>query len=201
MICFFSVFAIKSTIENFSSSSLFKGNKLQAKVINLFEPSRRSLGKRDFGLQMATVMKRESNTFIPFFTPSDSKSVPEVSTHKKNIVNILRDNEVQVLDNNCVPLIKLDEIEKALKVLEQQKVLNHGLTLWKKEGDIFFEIYWKKGLYLDQAIREINDHSKSTQSNIHTINFCTRKCADFASKIVKDSSLNVEYFGLIIPQM
>jgi len=124
------------------------------------------------------------------------------SNRNADIIKLLRDNEVQVLDNT-VPLVRPEEVMKAIKVLQKEKVLINGVTLWKREADIFFEMYWKKGLHLDNAIREMKSKSKSKSSSScisHIVNFCAQKSIDFASKMSKDPEMHhIEYFGILLP--
>jgi len=127
---------------------------------------------------------------------------PSVIKKDKNydIIKLLKDNEIQVLDNT-VPLVRVEDAAKAIKLLQKEKVLIQGVTLWKKEADIFFEMYWKKGLHLDNAIREMKSKApSSSNSNPHLVNFCAQKSIDFVNKMIKDSNIhNIEFFGILLP--
>jgi len=115
---------------------------------------------------------------------------------KDRVAKILIENDIPV-QKNSVLLVQTDHIQAALKVLQKKKVLIRGITLWRKEGDVSFEIYWKKGLDLENSIRELS--AKSSSSSLDSaVSFASSKCAEFVKKAIKDLDTQVEYFGLVI---
>lgn len=150
-------------------------------------------------LDLATSVIKNKNSgelFIPLAVPQSHQPSP-----KKGLVELLEKNGIDVVDN-AVPLIKPQDMAQALEVLKKEKVLVQALTLFKKEGDIFFEIYWKKGLHLDTAIQEVNSLSKSSSSKSasHLIGFCNQKCIEFVEKMEKQKDVSFEYYGIVTPQ-
>jgi len=148
-------------------------------------------------LDLATSTSRNKTSgelFIPLAVPQSQQPTP-----KKGLVELLEKNGIDVIPNP-VPLVKPQDMVHALNVLKKEKVLVQALSLYKKEGDLFFEIYWKKGLHLDTAIREVNSLSKSPQSACHLINFCNQKCTEFVEKVEKEKDISFEYYGIVTPQ-
>lgn len=139
--------------------------------------------------------KTSGELFIPLAVPQSHQP-----TQKKGLVELLENNGIDVVSNNAVPLVKPKDMIHALDVLKKEKVLVQALSLYKKEGDIFFEIYWKKGLHLDNAIREVSSISKTPKSASHIINFCNQKCTEFVEKMEKEKDISFEYYGIVTPQ-
>jgi len=194
-----------------SSSGLFNKNLDWLDIYKQFHPSSQkfstTLELQKFDCKAANVVT-DSLFYhqvpglvpVPKVTSTSSNELNSIKTNKNfDIIKLLKDNEVQVLDNT-VPLVRPEEVMKAIKLLQKEKVLIHGVTLWKKEADIFFEMYWKKGLHLDNAIREMKSKSKSASCITHVVNFCAQKSIDFVNKMSKDPEIHhIEYYGLLLP--
>jgi len=196
-----------------SSTTSFKSSSSSA--IPLFEKNwlniYREFKKFSTSLEVVQTKKKVDVNDSLFFHPipgqqlRQQQQLPPANILKKNskaVVDVLKANEIQVLNDNAVPLIRPEEMTKAIKALQKEKILIQGVTLWKKEADIFFEIYWKKGLHLDDAIREMKSKARcnnnTTTTNPHLINFCAQKSLEFVNKMSKDPECsNIEYFGIV----
>jgi len=197
-----------------SSTTSFKSSS-SSSAIPLFEKNWLNIYRefKKFSTSLEVNIQTKKNIDVNdslFYHPIPGQplqhQLPPADILKKNnkgVVDVLKANEIQVLNENSVPLIRPEEVTKAIKVLQKEKILIQGVTLWKKEADIFFEIYWKKGLHLDDAIREMKSkarHSNSTNNNTnpHLINFCAQKSMEFVTKMSKDPECsNIEYFGIV----
>jgi len=118
---------------------------------------------------------------------------------KSDVVKLLEENGIEVQLSSVrdpIPLIQSADIQKALKLLQKEKVLVNALTMWKKEDGVFFELYWKKGLYLDNVIRELSQSSKENAAQ--SVPFCIQKCIEFVNKMKKQPDTDLGYYGLIV---
>jgi len=194
------------------SKSSFSSNTFHSTIVVATQARHNYLGKSHSFVTVcgAGIAMNKGNSMsrdpLNIFFPPTPTLKNEHKKAKHPIVNLLEQNDIKVI-NNTVPLIKPSDISKALELLQKEKILIQGLTLWKREGSIYFEIYWRKGLHLDTAIRELQMHSTSpteccvVSASQDAVNFCIQKCNDFIAKITKDKeSLDIEYFGLLLPK-
>eukprot|EP01114_Cavostelium_apophysatum_P022427 TRINITY_DN8110_c0_g1_i1.p1 TRINITY_DN8110_c0_g1~~TRINITY_DN8110_c0_g1_i1.p1 ORF type:complete len:206 (+),score=54.95 TRINITY_DN8110_c0_g1_i1:230-847(+) len=144
-----------------------------------------------------TLQVTSTNISNPMMEISKLQVVKVVPKLKNPTMRVLEDNDVPVVCSGTgIPLVKAADVAKALKVLKKEKMAVQALTLWKKEADIFFEIYWRKGLYLENVIRELEGSGKPNviEEILHLSNL---RCTEFINNIGKDKDLEVEYFGLV----
>jgi len=136
---------------------------------------------------------------FPYLQSPIAKIIVEENNVKKNsFLKLLEDNNIPVYYMHSTPLVKSDDIKKTLEVLQKDKVLTQGVTLWKKD-EIFFEIYWRKALNLDEVVQEISSKSTPTAAT-HLVNYCSQKCIEYVNKVMGDPDAKVEYFGLVLPK-
>jgi len=146
------------------------------------------------------IAKPNCTVHSPFFHLFHENSVASTKStydrEKGRVAKILLENNIPV-QKNSVLLVQATDILSALKVLLKKKILIRRITLWRKEGDVSFEIYWKKGLDLENSIRELSAKSSSSSLD-NAVSFAHSKCAEFVKKEIKDLNTQVEYFGLVI---